>query len=271
MNINLSDIAYHRQIANLITALDKPNFWLLLTRTLKTFLDFDNWVALRFSNHGRPLVYTENPSVEGVPDLLFQDYLNGLYLFDPFFVASRSRSESGLFFLDDVAPENFLATDYYRLYFQRNIVADEVQFNYAMENGETLCFSMGRATKYQAAEIAILSLISPWIVGLMQQRQHFEGSVNTVHKESSSNHWHENVEHAINDLKGAKLTVREVEISQLMLSGHLSKNIADALNISIETVRAHKKHIYTKLKINSQSELFAIFYQAQNNNQQTNV
>jgi hypothetical protein len=27
-------------------------------------------------------------------------------------------------------------------------------------------------------------------------------------------------------------------------------------------LRAHKKHIYTKLNINSQSELFALFYEA---------
>ena len=61
------------------------------------------------------------------------------------------------------------------------------------------------------------------------------------------------------------MTRREVEIGQLMLSGFSSKNIAAKLKISVETVRAHKKHIYTKLEINSQSELFAIFYQAQNN------
>ena len=48
-----------------------------------------------------------------------------------------------------------------------------------------------------------------------------------------------------------------------MLSGFSSKSIAAKLDISVETVRAHRKHIYNKLNINSQSELFAIFYQAQ--------
>jgi len=50
----------------------------------------------------------------------------------------------------------------------------------------------------------------------------------------------------------------------LMLSGCSSKEIARKLQISAETVKVHKKHIYAKLGIKSQSELFLIFLQAQN-------
>ena len=266
MNLNLHDVAYHRQIAHLIGALDKPNFWVLLVRTLRSLIEFDNWVVLRFSNHEKPLVYIENPTPDGGPDLLFLDYLNGLYLFDPFFVASRDRSQSGLFFLDEVAPEDFTSTDYYRMYFHLNIVADEVQFNCALENHETLCFSLGRGTKYSPSEVAFLSVISAWVIALMHQRQHFEGHRELKPVDEGGTHWKEGVEHAINKVKGTRLTSREVEVSQLMLSGFSAKNIAEKLKISIETVRAHKKHIYTKLDINSQSELFAIILQAQEKN-----
>lgn len=263
MYLDLHDLPYHRQLAQLISALDKPNFWVLLIRTLGNFIEFDNWVVLRFSNHEKPVVYIENPTPDGGTDLLFQDYLNGLYLFDPFFVASRDRSQSGLFLLDEVAPENFDSTDYFRLYFQLNIVADEVQFNCALDHHETLCFSMGRARKYTPPEIAFLSVVAPWVIALMQQRQHFEGNDDAPPQGSGGLHWQEGVEHAISKVKGTRLTSREVEVSQLMLSGFSAKNIAEKLKISIETVRAHKKHIYTKLEINSQPELFAIFYQAQ--------
>jgi len=47
----------------------------------------------------------------------------------------------------------------------------------------------------------------------------------------------------------------------LSLSGFSSRAIAEKLTISFETVRAHKKHIYSKLGIGSQSELFALFYE----------
>jgi DNA-binding CsgD family transcriptional regulator len=265
VDIKLQDLNQHRQIAQLIAALDKPNFWVLLVRTINSFIEFDNWVVLRFSNNEKPLVYIENPTLDGTVDLLFQDYLNGLYLFDPFFVASRDHRQSGLFLLDEVAPESFTSTDYYRLYFHKNIVADEIQFNYASEGHHTLCFSMGRGCKFRSDEIAFLSVIAPWVVALMQQREHFEELNETPADPANNTPWQDGVELAINKIKGPKLTSREIEIGQLMLSGFSSKNIAAKLKISVETVRAHKKHIYTKLEINSQSELFAIFYQAQKN------
>jgi len=57
------------------------------------------------------------------------------------------------------------------------------------------------------------------------------------------------------------LTAREIEVAMLSLSGFSSRAIAEKLTISFETVRAHKKHIYSKLGIGSQSELFALFYE----------
>jgi hypothetical protein len=54
-----------------------------------------------------------------------------------------------------------------------------------------------------------------------------------------------------------------MDVSRLMLGGYSSKGIAQKLAISVETVKAHKKHIYSKLGINSQSQLFSVFLQAQ--------
>ena len=56
------------------------------------------------------------------------------------------------------------------------------------------------------------------------------------------------------------LTTREIEVAMLSLSGFSSRAIGEKLSISFETVRAHKKHIYAKLGVGSQSELFAMFY-----------
>lgn len=263
MNFESNELASHRQIANLIEALDSPGFWVLLMRAVRTAVEFDNWVILRFSNNARPAVFLENLPPEGTTDLLFQDYLNGLYQFDPFYIASRSDPRSGMFLLDEVAPENFANTDYYRLYFHLNIVADEIQFNCAMDGDSTVCFSIGRGSRYTASEIAALSVIAPWVIALMQQRRHFERSAEAPGEKAQQPNWHDDIERAISRAKGTKLTGREVEISQFMLSGFSSKSIAAKLDISVETVRAHRKHIYNKLNINSQSELFAIFYQAQ--------
>ncbi|MGF6167066.1 DNA-binding CsgD family transcriptional regulator [Pseudomonas moraviensis] len=52
---------------------------------------------------------------------------------------------------------------------------------------------------------------------------------------------------------------RELDVGRLMLSGCSSKEIARKLEIFVETVKVHKKHMYSKPGINSRSELFSIF------------
>lgn len=50
------------------------------------------------------------------------------------------------------------------------------------------------------------------------------------------------------------LTKREHEILALLAKGSLYKEIADALNLSISTVRTHMQHIYEKLHVQSRTE-----------------
>lgn len=54
--------------------------------------------------------------------------------------------------------------------------------------------------------------------------------------------------------EGDRLTRREEEILQLLAKGHLSREIAQQLSISIETVNSHLKHIYEKLHVRSRTE-----------------
>lgn len=46
----------------------------------------------------------------------------------------------------------------------------------------------------------------------------------------------------------------------MLLSGFSNKEIAGKLSLSTETVKVHRRNIYTKLNIKSQSELFARFF-----------
>ena len=52
-----------------------------------------------------------------------------------------------------------------------------------------------------------------------------------------------------------ELSPREIEVLQLIAQGFLNKEIADRLNISINTVLSHKKNITAKLGIKSVSGL----------------
>lgn len=257
MNLTLQDIAWHRSVGQLVEALDHPDFWHCLVRLLKQYIEFDSWVALLFSD-GRPLVYAESPGADGGEDPLFQDYLKGLYLLDPFYIASREARVSGLVHLTDVAPECFERTDYYQRYFRLNVVADEVQYNVQLDSERALCLSLGSQSRFSGAQIALLNLLQPWVLATMRQRFRFEKDVHIV---APASPW-QPLEKGVGKLE-MPLTVRELEVGRMMLSGCSSKEIGRKLSISSETVRVHRKHIYSKLGIKSQSELFALFLKAQ--------
>ncbi len=260
MSLTLQDIAWHQSVGRLIEQLDRTGFWLALVRLLEQYLPFDSWVVLLFSD-GRPQVFAECPGADGGPDPLFQDYLRGLYQLDPFYIASRENNAAGLLRLGEVAPECFEQTDYYQRYFRLNVVADEVQLNVPLDGGRTLCLSLGSRQRFSPEQIALLGLIQPWLAGLMRQRRTFEQEL-MASPPPPAPAWQAQLEAAGQKVENA-LTARELEVGRLMLSGCSSKEIARKLDISAETVKVHRKHIYSKLGIKSQSELFRLFLKAQ--------
>lgn len=53
----------------------------------------------------------------------------------------------------------------------------------------------------------------------------------------------------------SSLTSRELEVAQLLSSGKSSKEIGDALNITVRTVETHRANIMRKLNVHSVTEL----------------
>lgn len=265
MELTWQDLAFHHHIAGLIDALDGAQFWTCLTRTLKRSVEFDNWVALLFSNDCAPLLCAESPMPDGTVDLLFQAYLDALYQLDPFYISACERPASGLVTLASVAPDNFCATDYYQRYFKRNIVGDEVHFNCVLDGDRTLALSLGATNPYSERDLARFALIAPWVVALMRQRVPYEG-FSQAHQvadrqaagEAQAIGFANRFARIAQESGRTQLTAREVEVVRLSLGGFSTRTIAERLAISFETVRAHKKHVYAKLGVRSQSELFAL-------------
>ena len=56
-----------------------------------------------------------------------------------------------------------------------------------------------------------------------------------------------------------RVSVREREVLELLLRGYGADTSAERLDISLETVRRHRKSIYKKLDVSCQADLFALF------------
>ncbi len=55
------------------------------------------------------------------------------------------------------------------------------------------------------------------------------------------------------------LSPREKDVLELMLRGYGTDTSAARLDIAVETVRRHRKSIYRKLDVSSQTDLFSLF------------
>ncbi len=63
----------------------------------------------------------------------------------------------------------------------------------------------------------------------------------------------------INYNNNYNLTKREVEVIMLITEGFTTKDISEHLQLSFHTVEAHRKNIYSKLKINKVAELIKLY------------
>lgn len=255
----LQDMAWHRAAGQLIERLDKPDFWRALTRLVSEYVAVDSWAVLLFSD-SRPLAFAESPYEGDGPDPFIHDYLQGLYLLDPFYIANREDPATGLFRLADVAPERFKQTEYYQLYFTHFVEEDEVHFNVQLDEVRTLCLSLGSRQRFSPEQGSLLEMIRPWVAGLMRQRMFFEGT-RAESAPRPAARWQDNLEEAMERL-GTPLTARELDVIRLILSGCSNKEVAGKLAISAETVKVHRRHIYAKLNIKSPQELFSLFLKA---------
>ncbi|QFT83672.1 Response regulator protein TmoT [Halomonas sp. THAF12] len=55
------------------------------------------------------------------------------------------------------------------------------------------------------------------------------------------------------------LAQRKREIVRLLLAGHSTRSAARKLDISDGSAKVHRQHIYQRLEVSSQSQLFRLF------------
>jgi DNA-binding CsgD family transcriptional regulator len=122
---------------------------------------------------------------------------------------------------------------------------------------------LGSKRRFKPTEVAVLAGLAAWVNALIRQRLRIEKSTQTpigLNKPTSSMKL--KLDEAMRKGDAPKLTARELEIAHLILSGFSAKSISAKLAISAETVKVHKKHLYAKLGVESQSAMFSMFFNA---------
>ncbi|WP_348540103.1 LuxR C-terminal-related transcriptional regulator [Ruegeria sp. HKCCE4148] len=184
-------------------------------------------------------------------------WLDRAWLLDPFVVRFIGDSHEPVMVLSDVAPDRFTSSDYYGIYYKSLKLKDEMAV-FVLLPGGALFFSLGpveNKKRFTLRDVRNLTRLHPVIAALCEQ--HFHRRPRTEPLDADRQIDLKMVIEKVCD----GLTKREVEVVQNLLRGHSSQSIALLLDVSPETVKAHRKNIYRKLGISSQSALFSMFLQ----------
>ncbi len=101
------EVGMHAGLGRTVAQIGTERFWKQLVLLLHQCLPFDNALAIFYPARWPAQAleeYDAQPSSKPASMLV---YLNGLYLLDPFFQACREGYASGVYRLEEVAPDHF--------------------------------------------------------------------------------------------------------------------------------------------------------------------
>lgn len=185
-------------------------------------------------------------------------YIDAAYLLDPFYRLSMDTREEGLYTLRDIAPSGYEDTEFYRIYYQHLDIDMDNEACYIVQlaGGAAINISAGRQhdqAPLGSSERQLLDVLFPVVKSILNRWWEQQGDVQRLPGIDS------HLDMAFTYFGTSVLTEREAEILHLILRGYSVKSIAERLGNSLETVKHHRKSIYSKLDINTQAELFYLF------------
>lgn len=254
--------SWEHSLAETIKLIGNDGFKDFLIKTLECLVDFDYSVIFVYRGDQKPVDLHDTFSIKR-RSIYVGQYQEGPYLLDPFFQACRDHAATGLYRLKDLAPDRFYQSEYYRSYYKKTELAEEIGFVVALQNQAYVVISLMRVeskSAYSQREMKLLRSVEPIISALSERHwRNAHGELFTTDGAPVPILLQAQVESAFHSFGSSLLTPRELEVVGLVLRGHSSDSVAQHLNIATGTVKTYRRNIYAKLGISSQAELFSMF------------
>lgn len=234
-------------------------------RMTTALVRFDHVVVFAYRGNERPidLYSTFDPQEHVVFVTLYQA---GPYLLDPFYRTAHARRE-GVLRMRELAPDRFFSSEYYRTYYVQTGLAEEIGFFVNADDDVTIVLSLMRREDsgiFPTGEFASLRKIEPLVAAMVKHywaglATRFDAQRVAGRKHRRKPHHGDAVLSADTVWRDLNLTSRESSIVDLVLQGHSSESIGLKLQISTGTVKVHRRNVYRKLGISSQTQLLSLY------------
>lgn len=231
-------------------------------RMMQALVRFDHVVVFAYCGSERPIdLYSTFDHDEHI--VFVSLYQVGPYLLDPFYHTARERRE-GVFRMRELAPDRFFSSEYYRSYYVQTGLAEEIGFFVPTSEGITVVLSLMRREErgpFPATEFSLLRKVEPLVAAMVRHyclrlAQRFSGTASRSRRRAKPAGASRT---AATVWRGLKLSAREALIVELVLQGHSSESIGLKLGIATGTVKVHRRNVYRKLGISSQTQLLSIY------------
>lgn len=242
--------------ARLIDAIAAPDGFAALCAELDAICAFQNFIVYVFRPGAPPALIQANRDLPRMRDSM-AGYIQGLYALDPFHRLTLEGA-SGLYRMRDIMPEAFPQSEYYRRFYKFTDVSDELRYIVQTDARRSVHIFIERegGTVFSGPEIARLHAVAPFVTRFVAAHVAWADQGET---ESPAPAPAFDLREKVRAMRPGALTPREVDTVELMLKGHSTKSMARVLGIDAGTVANHKRHIYAKLDVHSQAQLFDLF------------
>ena len=266
--IPMPNDAFNTQLAETISALNSPSFTPKLMRVIASILSFDCAVILGYREGKHPIYLYD--SIESERDLLFQRYLTTSFQNDPFYKKLNANKEQGIFTFKDVVDKDvtrntFEYQAYCQQFYHQTGWKDELSMLIEVEPTRWVMLYLGfmqDEKRFNKPQVTKLKSYFTIIQSLCQQhwkQTEFTLAEPVFSPDAYSGKMRAAIESAVASFGETVLTKREHEIAALIAQGYDNKEIATQLDVTVGTVKNHRKRIYAQLNVASLSEFFQLF------------
>jgi DNA-binding CsgD family transcriptional regulator len=249
---------WNRDISRAIAALGSDRFFPALIEAVNGQVAIDYPQVWLYHRDLPPQVLYHEIPREAIASQI-DEYLDGPYREDPFYQASMNQPRSKIYRLSRVTMGKLEQSTYYREYYADTGTSDEAIYLSKLRGGNVINLSMMRLPhhgEFTEQEYEALYLLAEPVSELIKSHSEHDDFAVTHLIQPGIDH---QIDLAFRTFGASLLSPREKDVMEMMLRGYSTDSTAERLGIALETVRRHRKSIYRKLDVSSQTDLFSLF------------
>jgi len=221
----------------------------------------DNLVFVNYEDGALPTSSYRWSQDQVVYEEMDSGYLQSEFLLDPAYQIHVERMPPGVYRVDDLAPDQFRRSEYYRRYYKRTTLIDEIVIaSHPSENlTVTACLGRDRTSdrRFAQRDIEALTRWAPVYCRLIDMHWQAYGAAREIERVDSGV-LAERLAGVFESNLGVALTKRQAEVAILILRGYSTHAMSLQLELSPHTIKVFRKQLYQRCRVSSQAELFSM-------------